>query len=66
MLPMSRFSDQIAAHTRRIEHANRVGWLVQAASDAARDQLPRRRYTPVRLAAMATILSGLLAIVSLR
>ena len=66
MLPMSSFNVQIAEHTRRIEHADRVGWLVQAASDAAKSRPPQRRDAPTRLAAVATLVSAVLTIVGFR
>jgi len=65
MVPMSSFNVQVADHTRRIEHANRVGWLVQAAADAAKARPPRRWHATARLAAVATFVSAALVIVGL-
>ena len=66
MLPMSSFHVQVADHIWRIEHADRVGWLVQAAADAANPRPRRQRGVSARVAAAATLLSILLAIVGFR
>ena len=66
MVPMSSFHVQIADHTRRVEHANRVEWLVQAAADASKSRPSRRRHVPARFAAVATLVPAVLAVVGLR